>query len=78
MPCLKNCPKFVPCLTNAKKCQTGMACNGGVLIPPPPAKVKIFNPPLPSNFLLSPSTGNGCFYIFQQAHVHISEAIITD
>ena len=60
MPCLKNCPKFVPCLTNPKKCQTDTACNGGVLTPPPakvtlsnhspPSSPKILNPPYPQTF----------------------------
>ena len=69
-----------------------MACNG-VLTPPsksnPPPKKSVTLPvlkfftPQSSNFLLPPLTGMAAsaFFTngyFQQAHVHISEAIITD
>ena len=69
-----------------------MACNG-VLIPPsksnssklvpPPPVLKFFNLPQSSNFLLPLQLEivASAFFThgyFQQAHVHISEAIMTD
>ena len=59
-----------------------MACNGVLNHPTSP---KIFNPPpQSSNFLLAPlrlEMAASAFFkhaYFQQAHVNISEAIITD
>ena len=48
-------------------CVRFMACNGEYWPPPanlPPTVLKFFNLPQSSNFLLPPSTGNGCFCIF--------------
>ena len=68
-----------------------MACNGGSAPPPPPPPLQIGNPPSPKFFLIPPSPqtfysaplhGNASAFFthgyLPQAHVHISEAIITD
>ena len=66
--------------------EKAMACDGVMSPPPPPAKVtpsKIGNAPSPQTFYspLRLEMDASAFFThgyFQQANVHISEAIITD